>query len=116
MLVNVASQSAFHGSRQLYRQTLRLAAVTAASNDRFFIYAGNAVPSFIISPAGSITAQTGWAPVELLAGSVQLRDTVTPFVRFGNWIVLLAGGVSASVALWVLLRLEKFRFLWYSKQ
>lgn len=73
VLVNVASQSLFHGSRILYGQVQNIAKVRAAEHHRYFIQASNGSPSFILDSRGSIVAESSRETPSVLYGKVPIR-------------------------------------------
>jgi apolipoprotein N-acyltransferase len=85
--VNVASQADFHGSNVLYNQTLSLAKMKAASNGKYFVEAGNFVPSFVLDDKGSILAESKRGEDGVLTAEIKLNRSQTPYTRFGNWIL-----------------------------
>lgn len=60
ILVNLANQFWFHGSRTLYTKTLQIARVHAVQNRRPLLMANNTAPSFAIDSNGSIMASSNW--------------------------------------------------------
>lgn len=72
ILINVASQSRFHGSRTLYRQIKSIAKVRAVENNRYFIQSSNVAPSFILDNYGRVIIESKWEGSEVLFQEVSL--------------------------------------------
>lgn len=70
MLVNVASQSWFHGSRILYNQTIAIAKVHAVENRQYFIQASNGSPSFVIDSRGVVVREGSWEENSVLYSEI----------------------------------------------
>src|SRR3989344_4614797 len=88
---NVASHADFHnGERILYNQTLSSAKMKAASNGRFFIQAGNYMPSFVLNEHGEILGESVRGENSVFLAKVGFNTTKTPYTRFGDWILFIA--------------------------
>lgn len=88
LLINASSHSWFHSSPRVDALAVTLAKVRAVESDRFLVTAGNSVPSRIISNRGEVTARsTQEAP--LLSGTVPLGESRTPYVRFGELLLVI---------------------------
>lgn len=72
ILVNVSSQSWFHGSRVLYRQTKNVAKVRAVENNRPLIQASNGTPSFVIDRYGRLVAESAWGNSSVLYADIPI--------------------------------------------
>ena len=96
--VNVASGADFHESAILYNQTLSLAKMKAAANGRYFVQAGNGIPSFAVNANGEVMAESARGVAGILTVSVPLEKTETPYTRYGNlilWFALLVAVIGA---------------------
>jgi apolipoprotein N-acyltransferase len=60
LLLNLASQSWFHGSRLIYAETLAMAKVHAVQNRAPFIAAMNGAPSYALDARGRRIAEAPW--------------------------------------------------------
>jgi apolipoprotein N-acyltransferase len=60
ILVNLANQFWFHGSKTLYSKTVQMARVHAAQNRRPLLMANNTAPSFAMDSNGTIIASSKW--------------------------------------------------------
>ena len=88
---NVASHADFHnGERILYNQTLSSAKMKAAANRRFFVQAGNYMPSFVLNERGEILGESVRGEDSVLLVKAGFNTTKTPYTRFGDWILLVA--------------------------
>lgn len=91
IFLNVASHADFHeNGRTLYNQTLSTAKMKAASHRRYFIQAGNYMPSFLLNEKGDVVAESVSAEQGVLFVKVGFNTEETPYTRFGNWILLIA--------------------------
>ena len=61
----------------------------AVETDRFVLRAANTGISAIIDPRGRIKGRTPIFTEEVLRGSYGLKDTMTPYVRYGDYFILL---------------------------
>jgi apolipoprotein N-acyltransferase len=66
VLINSANPAWFRGSRTLHEKLLRIGKVQAVSNSAYFLQASNDLPSFAISPTGTVIASSSWDGIELL--------------------------------------------------
>jgi apolipoprotein N-acyltransferase len=66
VLINLANQFWFHGSRMLHFKTLQLARVHAVQNRVPFLMANNMAPSFALNPQGAIISQSSWMSREVI--------------------------------------------------
>lgn len=91
IFLNVASHADFHeNGRTLYNQTLSTAKMKAASHRRYFIQAGNYMPSFLLNEKGDVVAESTNEKEGVLFVKVGFSTEETPYTRFGNWILLIA--------------------------
>ncbi len=90
IFLNVASHADFHeNGGTLYSQTLSTAKMKAASHQRYFIQAGNYLPSFALDAHGNILEESDSREGVLLA-SVGFNAERTLYTRFGDWVIILA--------------------------
>lgn len=75
VLVNLANQFWFHGSRLLHWKTLQMARVHAVQNRLPFLLANNMAPSFALDARGALLAESGWGERGVLYLDVQPRMT-----------------------------------------
>ena len=88
MLVNV-SNDAWFGDSIAPHQHLDIARIRAAEVGRYMLRATNTGISAIIDPSGHIVAQSPQFEPDLLEGAVQGFTGSTPYVRWGNFAVVL---------------------------
>lgn len=72
ILVNLANQFWFHGSRSLHDKTLQIARVHATQNHAPFILANNMAPSFVLGPRGELLKESAWGEARPLYVSVRV--------------------------------------------
>jgi apolipoprotein N-acyltransferase len=66
VLINLANQFWFHGSRLLHWKTIQIAKMHAVQNRLPFLLANNVAPSFAISPQGDMIKESRWGKREVL--------------------------------------------------
>ncbi len=74
----------------------------AIETDRFVLRAANTGISAVIDPRGRIQGKTSIFTEDVLRGSYGLKNTITPYVRFGDYFILiclvfLAGIVAVNI-------------------
>ncbi len=95
--------SPFRNNATLGRQTLAIDMTRALENGSYFVMAGNDNESFVIADTGNIVAISGDdAPNSSLNAEVQVHTYTTPFVRFGDYMLLIAGAFLLIVCVWLL--------------
>jgi len=90
ILANAASHAAFRHSALIRDQILKMERIHAVANDRFFIQSGNVAPSLIITNTGALRSFLNNDETDVLIGEVKTRTTLTPYVRWGEWFLLLS--------------------------
>ena len=88
ILINV-SNDAWFGDSIAAHQHLQIARMRALETGRYMLRATNTGITAIISPAGKIVARAPEFKPYVLSGTIQPYAGLTPYVRFGNWLVLL---------------------------
>ncbi len=68
----------------------RVAQFRAIETGRFLIRAANTGPSFAVDPAGRITTHLNFYEEGVLMGAVEPRNERTPYMRFGDWLVVVS--------------------------
>ena len=98
-LLVVSTDDAWFGRTAAARQHSAIAAVRACEADRYLVRSAATGVSQVIDPTGRVLAEAGlfrpavvWAPVES-------RQTVTPYVRWGDWFVGFCALILAGVSL-----------------
>jgi len=88
MLINV-SNDAWFGDSIAPHQHLQIARMRALETGRTMLRATNTGITAIISPRGTVVASAPQFEPTVLSGVVRPYSGATPYVRFGNWPVLL---------------------------
>ncbi len=95
LLVNV-SNDAWFGDSIAPHQHLQIARMRALETGRYLLRATNNGITAIIDANGRVEKRSPQFRTHVLTAIVQPREGATPYVRFGNWlIVLLAAAVTA---------------------
>ena len=89
VLVNITNDAWYDRSSAPY-QHLAFYVFRAIETDRYLLRAANTGISAIIDPKGRIKAETDIFREDVLKGTFTIRDTQTPYVRYGDWFILLA--------------------------
>lgn len=66
LLINVANNSWFHGSRLLHARLQQIAKTHALHNRQWFLVASNGSPSYAIDARGAVRAESAWGANEIL--------------------------------------------------
>ena len=100
LLVNV-SNDAWFGDSIAPHQHLEIARVRAAEVGRYLLRATNTGITAIVDPSGRIVSSAPQFEPALLTGVVQGHEGSTPYVRWGNYaIVLAAVAMLVAARLW----------------
>ena len=92
-LVNV-SNDAWFGDSLAPHQHLQIVRMRALESRRYIARATNTGISAIIDQDGRISARSNLFVTQVIAGTVQPLSGATPYVRMGDWaIIILAGGL-----------------------
>jgi len=99
LLVNVTNDAWFGRSPARY-QHLQIARMRAIEAGRYLVRAGNDGVSALIGPKGQLVALAPEYQAAVLRGTVVARRGLSPYLRFGNWPVLLLGLLALAIAAW----------------
>lgn len=99
LLVNV-SNDAWFGDSLAPHQHLQIARMRALETGRYMLRTTNTGITAIIGPDGGIRAESPQFETHVLRGSVRAYTGATPYVRTGNWPVLLFAGLLVLVGWW----------------
>jgi predicted amidohydrolase len=66
ILIQTGNTVWLHGSPLLFKENLAIAKVHAVQNNAYYLAANNMEPSFVLSPSGSVLAQSVWWKPSLL--------------------------------------------------
>jgi apolipoprotein N-acyltransferase len=103
VLVVITNDGWYKRSSALY-QHLAQAALRAVETHRPVVRAANTGISALIDPFGRISAETPIDARTTLTGAVSPRSEITPYVRWGDWLILLslvALVIRAVAGLWL---------------
>ena len=99
MLLNVASHGPFHGSPLLFRQTVAINTVRALENGRYLVTATNKDKSFVITDDGNVQdISTSTKEYSYFNSQVKLKEYITPYVKYGDYVVLLLLGLILTLS------------------
>tara|TARA_Y100000310_G_scaffold314736_1_gene364397 strand:+ start:852 stop:2462 length:1611 start_codon:yes stop_codon:yes gene_type:complete len=85
-IINIASHSLFNGSKILYNQILNMGKLRAIENNRYYVHAGNFVPSFVIDNQGRLVQESDWGEDSLIYQDIAIIESDSFYNRFGRWI------------------------------
>ena len=88
-LINV-SNDAWFGDSLAPHQHLEMARMRARETERYLLRATNTGISAIIDAEGRLLVQTRQARTETISADFEPRNGATPYVRWGNWPVVIA--------------------------
>ena len=88
VLVNITNDAWYDRTSAPY-QHLAFYTFRAIESDRFVLRAANTGISAIIDPEGRIRGKTPIFEPAVVTGGFDLRNTMTPYVRYGDYFVLL---------------------------
>ena len=98
VLVNI-SNDAWFGRTAGAEQHFQMGRVRAIETRRYLARAGNDGISAVVDPLGRVTARYPRGEQEAFVAEVGLSDAVTPYVRFGDWVVTLSALLLALLVL-----------------
>ncbi len=102
-LVNVSNNTWF-GDSSAPHQVLQMAQMRAMESGRYVLSATNDGVTAIVDERGRVLAQSPQFQAAVLKGSLQPRRGATPYVRFGDWPVLLVSLLAWFAGWWVAAR------------
>jgi apolipoprotein N-acyltransferase len=97
ILVNVTNDAWFGHSWARY-QHFQIGRMRTLEAQRPLVRAANDGISALVGPAGEVLAQAEQFKPTVLRGTVQPRAGLPPFVRFGNWPIVVLGLLGAFLA------------------
>ncbi len=97
LLVNV-SEDAWFGDSLAPHQRIQMARLRALETGRPLLRAANTGPSVAIDHHGDVTARSPQFQIQALTASVQPMQGATPYVRLGNWPIVLWAVLMAAAA------------------
>ncbi len=100
VFVNVASHAPFKGSELLMRQTEAINTLRAIENGRYYVVASNYGKSYIFDDFGRKKELNSSLDVDSFSDFVPNKHYITPYVRFKDYVVVLAFVFLVVVMLW----------------
>jgi len=97
ILVTVTNDAWF-GRSAAPRQHLQSARLRAIETDRFLLRAATTGISAVVDPNGRIVGSIPLEETGIILATVSARQTITPYVRFGDWFAIISI-VATAVAL-----------------
>jgi apolipoprotein N-acyltransferase len=97
------TNDAWYDGTSAPRQHLDQARLRAIEDDRYLLRAGTTGISAVVDPTGRIVKQLPMGQQGIILGEFWARESVTPYVRFGDWFAWIA---IAAVGIGVLWRRE----------
>lgn len=97
-LIAVLTDDTFAAGSDVPLQHLRVARLRAVESGLWLAFASNGGPSALIDPAGRLTALTRQGDSTVLSAAARLGTGSTPYLRYGDWVGVLAGLLSGSLA------------------
>jgi len=88
VLVNITND-AWYGTTPAAWQHFQAARMRAVETGRYVLRAANTGITAIIQPDGTVADTVPWWTQTVLLGSYQLSDQQTPYVRWGDWPLLI---------------------------
>ncbi|MBC3185577.1 apolipoprotein N-acyltransferase [Corynebacterium sp. zg-331] len=102
-LLTTPTNNATFGFTDMTYQQLAMSRLRAIETDRAVVVAATSGVSAIIDPDGWVRAETKIFEPATLVDTLELRDSVTPAMRFGFWVqasIVIIGTLSVLVAVW----------------
>jgi apolipoprotein N-acyltransferase len=84
VIANISNLTWFQNSI-LGAQTMAAAVIRAVENRRYYIYAADTGPSFVVDPYGRVVTRTRWGEVSALSTRFSYLKDLTPFCRLHAW-------------------------------
>ncbi len=102
LLINSTSLAPFHGSALLDRQILAINTARALENGRYLAVASNMGSSYVISDTGTLHSimKPATKNLSLLEDTVETKQYLTPYVRFGDRVSPLSFIFVCITLLW----------------
>ena len=97
-LLVVSTDDTWFGRTAAARQHSAIAAVRAAESDRYLVRSAATGVSQVIDPTGRVLAEAGLFQKAVVWAPVQSRNTITPYVRWGDWFIGFCAALIAAVS------------------
>jgi apolipoprotein N-acyltransferase len=95
VLVNLTDDGWF-GDTNAPTQHLEMTRLRAVETRRWLVRASGSGISAVIDPSGEIVASLPYGAPGALVQAVGLSDTLTPYVRYGDWMVVASAVLTAA--------------------
>lgn len=99
LLINVTN-NAWFGDSTAPHQHFQIARMRALESGRYLVRAANDGITAVVGPQGDIVARLPQFQEAVLRAEVKPMTGVTPYVRFGNYPVVIGAGVLLMLAIW----------------
>ncbi len=99
VLINTASLNQFRNATWYHQQARQFARFQAVANNRPFIQSARGGYSFIIDNNGNFLVDFSHSGLQVGITEVQTPTTKTPYTRLGEWTLIIAIAVLASLGL-----------------
>jgi apolipoprotein N-acyltransferase len=84
VFANISNLSWFQDS-SMGDLTLATAVLRAVENRRYYIYAADTGPSFVVDQFGRVVSELGWGQMGVLSGKFRYLSELSPFSRLWIW-------------------------------
>jgi apolipoprotein N-acyltransferase len=91
LIVNVNNAS--YGTTAASDQHLQMSRIRAVEDGRWVVNAAVSGISAFIDPSGRVTASAGLFEPTVLRATIRTSEVRTPYVRWGDWVVVLSAGL-----------------------
>ncbi len=98
--MGVISNDGWWGDTPGHRRLFDFCRLRAVETRRAIARSANTGISGFITPRGDVVETLGWDEQGLLTQSIEVRDDITPYVQYGDWVArvsMLAAVLSLSV-------------------
>jgi len=85
----VVTDDTWYGRTAAAQQHFEMSVLRAVETDRSLVRCATTGISGIISPTGAVLSSAGLFKQAIVAGTVEQRHDMTPFVRYGDWFPIL---------------------------
>ena len=103
LLINLSNDGWFTGSIEPY-QHMQIARMRALETGRYMLRSTNIGVSGIINHKGKIISTAPAYQLASITGEAKIYQGATPYVRLGNWLILLYSFIGLAVAFMIRMR------------
>ena len=101
--IAIITNDGWWGDTPGYKQHLKYGALRAIETRRWIARSANTGISCFIDPTGKILQETGWWVPAAIKGKIQMRNEITFYTRYGDYIARIAMLLSALLIIYSLL-------------